>query len=240
MTKSKKLNIFLYDISIILIVYENIKTMNVLNGIFSSAFEAKRAAFESEKAAFEAKEEAFEYEKAALESERAAFESEKAAFESEKAAFESERAALEAREKAFESEKATFETRLKSAQARFKEEQAAIKQEKKKMEDAKISLYKQLDDELKQLFAIIKNPLNKKQKEIEEKNLSVERLKNEILKISNKKTVDEFDCDEIDSLNDKIYDLNKDIKTCEIAFKYINEVWIIIRDMYQLKSNKRT
>lgn len=227
------MNIFLYVISIILIVYENIKTMNVLNGIFSSAFEAKRAAFE-------AKEEAFESEKAAFEAKKTALEAREKAFESEKATFEAKEAILEAREKAFESEKATFETRLKSAQARFKEEQAAIKQEKKKMEDAKISLYKQLDDELKQLFAIIKNPLNKKQKEIEEKNLSVERLKNEILIISNKKTVDGFDCDKIDDLNDKIYDLNKDIKTCEIAFKYINEVWITIRDMYQLKSNKRT
>jgi chromosome segregation ATPase len=212
-------------IFIILIVYENIKTMNVLNGIFSSAFEAKRTAFESEKAAFE-------FEKAAFESEKAAFESEKATFEAKEAIFKDEKKAMEA-------EKATFETKLRAAQARFKEEQAAIKQEKKKMEDAKISLYKQLDDELKQLFVIIKNPLNKKQKEIEEKNLSVERLKNEILKISNKKTVDEFDCDEIDSLNDKIYDLNKDIKTCEIAFESINEVWITIRDMYQLKSNKR-
>ena len=219
------MNIFLYVIFIILIVYENIKTMNVLNGIFSSAFEAKRTAFESEKAAFE-------FEKAAFESEKAAFESEKATFEAKEAIFKDEKKAMEA-------EKATFETKLRAAQARFKEEQAAIKQEKKKMEDAKISLYKQLDDELKQLFVIIKNPLNKKQKEIEEKNLSVERLKNEILKISNKKTVDEFDCDEIDSLNDKIYDLNKDIKTCEIAFESINEVWITIRDMYQLKSNKR-
>jgi len=200
--------------------------MNVLNGIFSSAFEAKRAAFESEKAAFEAK--------------RAAFESEKAAFESEKAALEAKKAIFKAEKKAMEAEKATFETRLKSAQARFKEEQAAIKQEKKKMEDAKISLYKQLDDQLYQLFAIIKNPLNKKQKEIEEKNLRVKALENEIMEISKKKTVDMFDREEVDNLNDKIYDLNKDIKTCEIAFKYINEVWITIRDMYQLKSNKRT
>ena len=140
---------------------------------------------------------------------------------------------MEAEKKAMEAEKATFETRLRAAQARFKEEQAVIKQEK-------ISLYKQLDDELKQLFAIIKYPLNKKQKEIEEKNLRVKALENEIMEISIKKTVDMFDREEVDNLNDKIYDLNKDIKTCEIAFKYINEVWITIRDIYQLKSNKRT
>ena len=98
-----------------------------------------------------------------------------------------------------------------------------------------ISLYKQLDDQLKQLFAIIKNPLKKKQKEIEEKKLRVKALENEIMKISIKKTVDMFDREEIDNLNDNIYDLNKDIKTCEIAFESINEVWIPIRDMYQLK-----
>ncbi len=107
----------------------------------------------------------------------------------------------------------------------------------KQFERDKISLYKQLDYEQNQLFNMIKNPVRKKQKEIEEKILSVKALENmRNIKI-NQKTLDEFDRDEIDHLNDKIDDLYRDIKASEIAFKYGQELWKTIKDLYQLKSN---
>jgi uncharacterized glyoxalase superfamily metalloenzyme YdcJ len=190
--------------------------MNILNSIFSTAFEAKEAAFEAKEAAFEAKE---------------------AAFEAKEADFKAKEAAFEAKEAAFEAKEADF----KAKEADFKAKEAAFKQQKKEMlkqfELDKIDLYKQLDYEHNQLFNMIKNPIRKKQKEIEEKNLSIKALENmRNIKI-NKKTLDEFDRDDIDQINDNIDDLYRDIKACEIASKYGKELWSSIKDLYQLKSN---
>ena len=187
--------------------------MNILNGIFSSDIESDKAAFKAEKEAMKAEKEAMKAEKEAMKAEKEAMKAEKEAFE---ATLEAKEAALEAKE-------------------------AALKQKKQEMssqfELIKVSLYKQLDDEL--LFNMIRDSIKKKEEEIKEKNSSIEAFENRIREISYYPIdkIDMFDRQEVDDLNDKKDDLNNDIKACKIVIKYGKELLSSLRD--QFKSDKR-
>ena len=185
--------------------------MNILNGIFSSDIESDKAAFKAEKEAMKAEKEAMKAEKEAMKAEKEAMKAEKEAFE---ATLEAQEAALEAKE-------------------------AALKQKKQEMssqfELIKVSLYKQLDDEL--LFNMIRDSIKKKEEEIKEKNSSIEAFENRIREISYYPKIDMFDGDEVDDLNDKKNDLYDDIKACKIVIKYGKELLSSLRD--QFKSDKR-
>ena len=176
--------------------------MNIVNGFFLAAKEAKEA--------------------------------DKAEFEADKVAFEADKAAFEAMKTDFKAEKEAKEAAIEAKEAALKQKKQEIS---KQFELDKISLYKQLDDQIKQLFNMIRDSVKKKEEEIEEKNSTIEALFNKIKKISYYPKIDMFDGDEVDDLNDKKNDLYDDIKACKIVIKYGKELLSSLRD--QFKSDKR-